>query len=441
MRLAFLKKKLDRLTKKLQKLDERCKAATDAAVVRSLTEELEELNEEITETRAEIAIEEAKDSDEQPPEERQNAPTGAERHNAGIVASYTQNGVQDVSRRSDGNPLDSMEYRTAFKNYFQRGVPIPADLRQKVDNYIASMPNELRAGNAVSTDDHGVIIPNTVMQQIINTVRTSYGNIYNKVRKISVPGGVEFPIGDLNADFHWITESTVSPEQEVGEIDAISFRYHIAELRIAQTFLSALLSIDAFENQLAQTVAKAYVKKMEIGIFRGTGVGQMTGILVDPRVINQVGHIISMTAADINNWKAWKTKFFAKIPAGYSVGDFAFAKSTVDTYLSTMADANNNPIFREAADLSITDGSTRGRFFGHELDVVEPDMIPDFDTASSGDIIGAYWQPEEYVINENYGFMTRRYYDETRNKWITKATTVVDGKPLNPTGFYLIAKA
>ena len=48
---------------------------------------------------------------------------------------------------------------------------------------------------------------------------------------------------------------------------------------------------------------------------------------------------------------------------------------------------------------------------------------------------------EEYAINENFGFMMRRYYDEDRNKWINKALTVVDGKVLNPKGIYIITKA
>ena len=37
--------------------------------------------------------------------------------------------------------------------------------------------------------------------------------------------------------------------------------------------------------------------------------------------------------------------------------------------------------------------------------------------------------------------MTRRYYDEERNQWVNKALTVVDGKILNPKGYYLITKA
>ena len=70
----------------------------------------------------------------------------------------------------------------------------------------------------------------------------------------------------------------------------------------------------------------------------------------------------------------------------------------------------------------------------------EPDVIDDFDTASAGDVIGIFWQPNEYAINENFGFTMRRYFDEETNEWVDKALTVVDGKALNPTGFYKILK-
>lgn len=437
MRLDFLKKKLARLDSKRAKLDERCKAAKDAAEVRDLTEQLDELNEEIEEVRSEIQMIEAEAAK---PEE---APAVAERHNAGIVASFAQ--TAQPEQRSDENPLESMEYRKAFMHYFQRGIAIPAELRSKVDNYMMQNGGEqYRAGDAINTGNTGAVIPVTVMREVINTVRKRYGNLYSKVTKLSVPGAVEFPIGELMADFHWITESTVSPEQEIGPVGTISFKYHVAEIRIAQTFLSAILSITEFEAKISDVIAIAYLKAMDTGIVKGTGNGQMLGILNDTRVTSLTGHTIAMTAAEINNWTAWRKKFFAKIPLGYRSGEFIFNLGTVDAYLETMADANNNPIFRQATGLEVNDGDAanpNGRFFGRAISLVEPDILADFDTASSGDPIGIFWQPEEYAINENFGFMMTRYFDNERNKWINKAITVVDGKVLNPNGIYIITKA
>ena len=156
------------------------------------------------------------------------------------------------------------------------------------------------------------------------------------------------------------------------------------------------------------------------------------------------GNTVSMTAAQISSWTEWRKRFFSKLPLGYRAGEFIFPLSTVEAYLETMADANNNPIFRQATGLEVNDGDAvnpNGRFFGREIALVEPDILADFDTANSGDVIGIYWQPEEYALNENFGFTMRRYFDDETNEWVDKAICVVDGKVLNPNGIWLITKA
>lgn len=442
MHKKYLEKRLAKLMAKRDALAQKALASQDVNEVRSIQAQITDLADEIADIQEEldaISADEAATADTdqrsaQPPAEA--APV-----NAGIVASYS---MPAPAQRSDDNPLESKEYRTAFMHYFQRGIVIPQDIQVRVSSYMETLPKEQRAGDAINTGNTGAVIPVTVMREVINTIRKRYGNLYSKVTKTAVAGAVEFPVGELQASFHWISESTVSPNQEIGPVATISFKYHTAEIRIAQTFLSALLSLEAFEAKIAEVIAIAYLRAMDTGIVKGTGNGQMLGILNDARITGAAGHTISMTAADINNWTAWRKKFFAKLPLGYRSGEFIFNLSTVDSYLETMADGNNNPIFRQATGLEVNDGDAydpNGRFFGRRISLVEPDILPDFDSASSSDVIGIYWQPEEYAINENFGFMMRRYFDDRENKWINKALTVVDGKVLNPTGYYLITKA
>lgn len=432
-RKKILEKRLQRLQAKKANLASRAKASTDVEEVRSINEELEDLNAEIAETQEEIdAIEEGANptpgeggegGESGEGEQRSAIPQNATLVNGNVVGTFKQ-GTKADQKREKENPLESLEYRQAFMNYVQKGTPIPS---------------EFRAGESISTNDTGAAIPLTIMNEVINTVRVRYGNLYSKVRKMNVPGGVEIPTGALKATFKWINESTVSPRQKLDKLGKISFSYHTAEIRIAQTFLSNILTLSAFEAELVNVIAIAYLEAMDYGIVNGSGNGSMTGILNDERVTNT----IVMTAADINNWTKWRKNFFAKIPLGYRAGEFIFAASTVDAYLETMADANNNPIFRQATGLEVNDGDSRnpnGRFFGREVALVEPDIIPDFDAAESGDVIGVFWQPEEYAINENFGFSMMRYFDQETNEWVDKALTVVDGKALNPTGFYKIVK-
>ena len=423
MRKKILEKKLARLIAKKQDLNARCAASTDVNEVRGLTSQLEDINAEIEEVQAEIdAIdaEEAERAAQQEAEER-SVPDNARLVNGNVAASFS---TQAQTREAEEDPTSTLEYRRAFMAYVQKGTP---------------MNVESRNGETITTSETGAAIPMTVMNEVINTVRKRYGNLYNKVRKMSVQGGVKIPIGALQAKFKWINETTVSPRQKTDKLGSIVFGYNTAEIRIAQTFLSQILTLSAFEAELTKVIAIAYLQAMDEGIMVGSGDGSMLGILKDERVTNT----ITMTAADMSDWTAWRKKFFAKIPLGYRAGEFVFAASTVDAYLETMADSNNNPIFRQATGLEVNDGDAanpNGRFFGREIAMVEPDILADFDTANKDDVIGLFWQPEEYAINENFGFTMRRYFDEETNEWVDKALVVVDGKVLNPTGFYKIIK-
>lgn len=432
MRKDFLKKKIARLSAKKATLTERALASQDAAEVRSINDELVEVNAEIDECNEELAAIEADEARAAQAaaaaETRELPPANAQMVNGGIVASFGQAATQTENR--DNDPFGTMEYRKAFMRYAQTGEAIPTNLIQ-------------RDGMPANTNTLGATIPTTVLNEFINEIRVRYGQLYAKVRKMNIKGAVKVPIARLQASFKWITEDTVSPRQDGGEIkDFVMFEYNMAEIRVSQSLLSEIVSIDLFEREIVRIMVIAYMKAMDNGIVNGTGNGQMLGILNDPRVL-ATGNVVEMTAAEINNWTAWRKKFFAKLPLGYRSGEFIFPLATVDAYLETMADSNNNPIFRQATGLEVNDGDAmnpNGRFFGRPITLVEPDILPDFDSASAGDVIGIFWQPEEYAINTNMAFGMRRWFDEDRNEWVNKMLTVVDGKVLNPCGFYLIKK-
>ena len=411
MRKKNLEKRLARLQTKLNEITARVNASTDVQEVRTLTAQADEIREDIADINdelAEIAAEEAR---------------AAVTRDTEIPADAKLISSTKTAEQREENVLESMEYRKAFMAYVQNGTEIPAEFRAA----------------AISTGDTGAAIPVTVMNEVINTIRKRYGNLYRKTRKMSVPGGVKIPVSSLQASFKWITEKTVSPRQNVDELGAVTFGYNTAEIRIAQTFLSSILTVSAFEAELTRLIAIAYLQAMDKAIVNGSGDGAPLGILKDARVTNSV----TMTAAQFSDWTQWRKRFFATLPLGYRAGEFIFAASTVDAYLETMADSNNNPIFRQATGLEVNDGDAQnpnGRFFGRDISLVEPDIIADFDAASPGDVVGIFWQPDEYAINENFGFTMRRYYDEEANEWVDKAIAVVDGKVLNPTGFVKIVK-
>lgn len=432
-RKKILEKRLARLMAKKQALATRAQASQDSNEVRSINEELEDVNAEITETQEEIDAITEEETEAAKVDTRSVVPANATLVNGTVAGSYTQN-TNITQARENSDPYATMEYRQAFMRYAQTGAQTAGVLEVDMST---------RDGSPANTTTLGATIPTTILNEFINLIRKRYGNLYAKVRKLNIPGAVKVPISDLQATFKWITEDTVSPRQDGGKINEfVMFEYNMAEIRVSQSLLSSIVTIDLFEREIVRIMMIAYMQAMDTGIVKGTGNGQMLGILNDPRIL-ATGNVVEMTAAEFSDWTAWRKKFFAKLPLGYRYGDFIFPLSTVEAHLEIMADNNNNPIFRQATGLEVNDGDAinpNGRFFGRDIELVEPDIIKDFDTAEAGEVVGIFWQPDEYAINTNMQFGMRRYFDEERNQWVNKMLTVVDGKVLNPMGFWIIKK-
>ena len=199
MRKKILEKRQQRLQNRKNELTQRALASQDAAEVRSINEQIQQINEDLADIQDELDAIAEEERSANPPMVGDPVPENAQQVNGTVTGSFRM-----VEER-DEDPLASMEYRRAFRNYVINGTEIPA---------------ELRAGDAISTADTGAAIPMTIMNEVINTVRKRYGNLYSKVRKISVQGGVKYPVGALQASFKWITESTVSPRQKLSQLGA-----------------------------------------------------------------------------------------------------------------------------------------------------------------------------------------------------------------------------
>lgn len=436
-RKKILEKRKARLQAKINEMTARSTAA-DITV-----EELRSIHGRIMEVREDLAeVEEELESlpDEDPAGDegegrdaggvmRQNVPEGAEMRGGNPLASYSNlpvNGQCNEGREL--SPYATTEYRMAFKDYVQRGISIPSNLTQRAGG---------DPGPTVAADI-GAIIPETILNEFIKEVSKVYGHIYSKVRKLNVQGGVKIPISKLSATFKWITETTVSKNQKAGDIkEFLTFDYNIGEIRVSQTLLSQVVSLSLFESEVVRVMLKAYVEVMDKGIISGTGTGQLLGITKDPRVTK----VIEMTEADLSDWTAWRKKLFAVVPLSKrGHGEFLFPCSTVESYLMTMKDKNDRPLWRDPDNGMSENGTTAGKFFGRLVDYVEPDVIADFDTAAEGDVIGIFWNPQDYAINTNMVFGMKRYFDDDTNEWINKALTIVDGKIIDPAGCYLIKK-
>lgn len=320
---------------------------------------------------------------------------------------------------------DDMVERKAFMDYVISGK--------------ASEAGVLKRADAVGVSTNlGVMIPKTVQQKIIQEVKKIHGRLYGKVKHLNLPGAVEYPIGSFTATFKRITETTVSDRQNPGGITgSIMFKYNIGEIRLSRTLLQTVLTVPAFETELAKVIAEAYVKAMDGEIVTGVPAnGQLEGILTKTGI-----KTIEINEDEMKDWKTFQKKIMAKIPLGMKSKPYEYIMSngTFEGNIMTLADDNNRPVYTET--INPVDGWVDARIKGHGVTLVEPELLPDFDTATAGKVFAVLWVPgEAYAINSNMQFSTVRYMDHDKNEEVTKALVINDGKVLRPDLIYQIKK-
>lgn len=319
---------------------------------------------------------------------------------------------------------DDMIERKAFMEFVMTG---------KLDSNVLKRSD---AANVAS--DLGVMIPNHVQQEILQEIKKIHGRLYGKVKHLNLPGGVDYPVGSFSATFSRITESTISDRQKGGSITGkVTFKYNIGEIRLAKTLLQSILTVPAFEAELAKVIAEAYVKAMDDELLNGVASnGQMEGIIAHTKV-----KTISINANEMADWKELQKKIFAALPLAFRGKNYEFAMSagTYEGNIKTLADDNNRPVYTET--FSPVDGTMDCRFKGRPVTLVEPELLPNFDDAATGKVFGLLWVPNEaYAINSNMNFTVTRYFDHETNQEVTKALVVNDGKVLRPDLIYLLKK-
>lgn len=355
-------------------------------------------------------------------EEQRKAPPApiAERTAAVTTIPAIVNSSATEQRNESTDRFDTPEYRKAFMRFCQTGESIPAEYR--IDAFTA-------------VTDAASMIPTTIMNEIIKEMK-QYGQLFARVRKTSVQGGVQVPILSLKPTATRITEAASSDRKKLTANTHITFSYFGLECKVATSLLASIVTLAAFEAEIVPLIGEAMVKAQELEIIKGTGNGQMLGIAIDPRVA--AGQSITLSSAEIHEWDSWKKKVFAKIPLSYRAGGlFIMGAGTFDGYIDGMVDANGQPIGR--INYGITDG-TQYRFGGKEVLEVEEDVVASYDTAGVGDVIAVYMRPSDYVINGNMQMAMYRWLDHDNNQWVDKAILINDGKLLDAAGVLLIKK-
>lgn len=456
----FLQNLIARKKAELADAEKKMKASSDVNEVRSLGETLLALRDEINDAEQQLAELDKDDGEGEGNGEGEgqlsNPPANGEGRSANgntgrstnfkPTATYGQGAAGDASRSNEPeDPRGTMEYRKAFMDFFKTGK--------------RSAILQTRSDDQNESGDLGVLLPITIVQEIIKGVEKVYGQLYSGVKKTNIKGGVKYPIGSFEATFTRIYETAgenrkVAPtdRQNGGSITGyVEFSYKLGEIRLAQTLLANVLSVPVFEQELAKTIIEAYVKAMDGEILNGDGSQeQCEGILTEANKQSgsriKADHIISFSADDMLDWKTWQKNLFAKIPLSMRSlsPKFVMTPNTYEANIKTLVDDNNRPVYSET--YNPVDGTEIARFKGKEVTFVEEGQgIENFDdinpSGTGSKYFGIYWVPEKaYAINTNLEFAVKRYFDEEKLQYVDRAIVINDGKILDEKYIYLLKK-
>lgn len=415
----YLQARQKALEGKRAELTKKSTETEDQSELRSILTQLEAVADELSAVITELQNDDDT-SDDDTSEETQSDDTDDGEQRSGTPRHKQTRGFNPMGLNKSSKVYDSVEYRTAFMEFVCRGVTIPNQYK--------------RANEVTTTTDASAVIPTTYMNEIIRGM-SAYGNIWEKVRKLNVQGGVEFPILTLCPTATWIGETTPSDDQKIQANKTVSFKYFGVECKIAQTLLCNVTTLEAFQQLFVPLATEALIKAIETAIFKGNGTTQPLGILNDTRV--PTTNVIELTEDEISSWEVWHKKVFAKMKKSYRTGEFVMAQGTFDGYIDGMVDSTGQPIGRVNYGI---DGNEIYRFSGKTVETVEDDILPSWENAQSGDVVAVFIKWDNYAINSNLQLTVNKWQDYDTNEIKNQVILICDGKILDANGVLIIKK-
>jgi HK97 family phage major capsid protein len=319
---------------------------------------------------------------------------------AGAPVGTPGKATEEVSK------YDSMEYRNAFMKYVLTGGK-------------TEIPAEYRADGVTKTTDIGAVIPDTVINRIIEKLEAT-GMILKEVTRTMLKGGVTYPTSAVKPVATWVAEGAGSDKQKK-TTGQITFNYFKLRCAVAITLETSVMAISAFENALVANIAEAMLKAIEQAIVSGTGVGQPKGIVTETPEAGQTITVDgALTYKDVVDAEA-------ALPLAYE--NNAVYVMTKKTFMgfAGQVDQAGQPIAR-------VDHGTAGRIERSILGrrVILTEYLPSLgEGTGSGSVVAFLFNMKDYVLNTNYQMGLKRYTDEDTDDEIMKAITIADGKVID----------
>ena len=389
---------------------------------KSMLDEAESLANEGKTDEANSKLEDVKQFDqewEQYAEQRANI----ESLRACPVGSPLSNTVVETTAATIKNNLvdDDKAYRMAFMNFVLNGTSIPKDLRNNAAY--------------TTTGDTAAVIPNTVLNRIVELIETT-GTILNKVTRTFYKGGLTVPTSAAKPVATWTSERG-SVDAQKKAIGSITFAYHKLKCVVAVSLAVDTVTLDVFERTIANNIAEAMVKALEKAIIAGEGSSsnQPKGILKETAPAGQ-----NVTIAKDKNL-TYKDLCTAEgvLPAAYEKAEWTMTKKTYFGEVAGMVDTNGQPIARVNMGIN---GKPVYTILGRPVNFVSEDMMSTYaDTVSADTVFAFMFDYSDYLLNTNMDITVSHYEDHDTDDKMTKAVMLADGKAIAAYSLVTLTKA
>lgn len=386
---------VEEMEKRQAEIAEEAKTATGDALAQ-LFDEAQKLNEGIKEARKQ-----AEDA-----EKRKQIAQQIEKDE--IKTSAVEK--QEV-RKMEHTSMDSMEYRKAFMDYVLTGEMAP----------------EFR--DISVTADNQAVIPPATMNQIVEKME-QYGNILPLVRKLAYPSGVVVPASTLAATGTWMADETAAIDAAKKATTKITFGAYELAAAIGVSFKADIQSLSAFEAAVAENVARAMTKALELAIVSGDGNGKPQGIATTAVKDAKRNVTLSSTLAYKDVISILKA-----IPGAYSAGTVLTMNESTFWDFMGITDASGKPV----AVLNFNGSAPVAMIFGKKC--VFTDYLPSLDDAKAGDVVAYAFNYDNYILNTAYEMDLVQYRDNPTRSKVYQSVGLYDGKVVDDNGLVLVKKA
>ncbi len=345
-------------------------------------------------------------------EKRQQLMADLEEIEAGTTEARTIETFNAQKNENRDLGTDSVEDRKAFMNYVLRGEKIPTELRADAVTY---------------TSDVGSVIPETVLNRIVEKLEAT-GMILPLVTRTAIKGGVTVPTSTVKPVASWVAEGAGSDKQKK-TTGSITFAYHKLRCAVADSLEVDTMALSVFESTLINNVVEALTKALEQAIISGDGIGKPKGILSETPEAGQALDVDAITYDTLIQSEA-------ALPLEYESGAvWTMTKKTFMKFIG-MVDNNGQPIARVNYGIN---GRPERTLLGRP--VVLCNYIDSFDTAVAGTPFAFLFNYSDYILNTNYQMGVKRYEDNETDDQVTKAVMLVDGKVLVKNSLVVLNKA